>query len=320
MVVGHVPRNISVACSAFLRRAGALTCTVTGVRQYSSDLPQGGLEIPCRLTFSASTKEVGKIQKLLLLAPSNTGKTLIVSNIKTATTSNPEPTTSSMAIGLLNVKPDPDQGDCDLTIEPPPIKRCRTSNSATEDVIWLKLERNTLTLLDKEVLSNSMQLNDCHINYCQGLLKKQFPLVGGFISTLIQNTKLKNKIACGIQIIHCEQQKHWIVAVRSDSCHNPIRIYDSLFKTVDAESKHTLMNLFKKVGKFKFTSVNMQIQRGSNDCGLFAIAVATDLAHGNDPVNVIFEQKKMRDHLMRSLESGSLQAFPRLAQSNNTGS
>ena len=100
-----------------------------------------------------------------------------------------------MAIGLLIVKPDPDQGDeCDLTIEAPSIKRYQTSNSASEDAIWLKLERNTLTLLDKKVLSNNMQLNDRHINYCQGLLKKQFPLVGGFISTLIQNTKVKNKI------------------------------------------------------------------------------------------------------------------------------
>ena len=63
VAVGHVPRNISVACSAFLRRGGVITCTITGVRQYSSDLLQGGLEIPCRLTFSGSTKEVGKIQK-----------------------------------------------------------------------------------------------------------------------------------------------------------------------------------------------------------------------------------------------------------------
>ena len=65
------------------------------------------------------------------------------------------------------------------------------------------------------------------------------------------------------------------------------------FKMVDEEFKHTLMNMFKKVGR--------------NDCGLVAIAVASDLAHGKDPANVFFEQNKMRDHLMRNLESGSLQ-------------
>ena len=49
--------------------------------------------------------------------------------------------------------------------------------------------------------------------------------------------------------------------------------------------------LVQKVGKFKFTSVNMQVQEGYINCSLFAIAVATDLAYGNDPANVIFEQK-----------------------------
>ena len=77
------------------------------------------------------------------------------------------------------------------------------------------------------------------------------------------------------------------------------------------------MSLFKKVGKFKFTSVNMQVQEGNVDCVLFAIAVATDLAYGNDPANVIFEQKKMRNHVLGNLESGSLQPFPRLTKSIN---
>ena len=170
----------------------------------------------------------------------------------------------------------------------------------------------------KEALCTDSELNDRHINYCQGLLKKQFPLIGGFILTLLQNSTLKDKISCGIQIIHCQQRNHWIVAVRSESCHNPIRIYDSLYTAVDEESKCTIMNLFKKVGKFKFTSVDMQVQEGNIDCGLFAIAVATDLAYGNDPANVIFEQNKMRNHVLENLESGSLQPFPRLEQNTNS--
>ena len=60
---------------------------------------------------------------------------MIATNIKAATASNPGPNTGSMAIGPLSVKPDPDQGDYDLRIESPPIKRCRTSNIATEDTI-----------------------------------------------------------------------------------------------------------------------------------------------------------------------------------------
>ena len=52
-VVGHIPRKISCICSVFLRRGGSIPihCIVAGSRRYSRDLPQGGLEIPCRLLF-----------------------------------------------------------------------------------------------------------------------------------------------------------------------------------------------------------------------------------------------------------------------------
>ena len=53
--VGHVPRKISPICSIFIHRGGLITCTVTGSRRYSTDLEQGGLEIPCLLKFSSSS-------------------------------------------------------------------------------------------------------------------------------------------------------------------------------------------------------------------------------------------------------------------------
>ena len=51
-VVGHVLCFLSCIVLLFLRRSGSLTCHVSGYWQYSSDLPQGGLEIPCIYTFS----------------------------------------------------------------------------------------------------------------------------------------------------------------------------------------------------------------------------------------------------------------------------
>ena len=51
VVVVHLPRKISRVCSLFLRRGGAIECTVTGGRRYSSDLRQGGLNVPCSLLF-----------------------------------------------------------------------------------------------------------------------------------------------------------------------------------------------------------------------------------------------------------------------------
>ena len=50
---------------------------------------------------------------------------------------------------------------------------------------------------------------------------------------------------------------------------------------------------------------------GSNDCGLFAIAYATELAHGGDPAKVVYSQGEMRSHFIKCLENGILTPFPR---------
>ena len=66
LTVGHVPRLISAICSIFIRRGGSLVCVVTGSRQYSADLPQGGLEVPCQYIFRTSNQaESDKTRKLI---------------------------------------------------------------------------------------------------------------------------------------------------------------------------------------------------------------------------------------------------------------
>ena len=64
--VGHVPRKVSAPCTLFLRKGGTLKCRITAVhRRYSADLPQGGLEIPCKLVFSGQDEMIVKIKKLI---------------------------------------------------------------------------------------------------------------------------------------------------------------------------------------------------------------------------------------------------------------
>ena len=54
-----------------------------------------------------------------------------------------------------------------------------------------------------------------------------------------------------------------------------------------------------------------QTQQGGVDCGLFAFAFAYELADGNDPSDVSFDQGKMCQHLVQCLEKGRLEAFSR---------
>ena len=49
----------------FFQWGGTIQCRATTSRCYSGDLPQGGLEIPCILTFVGSPKYIGKISKLV---------------------------------------------------------------------------------------------------------------------------------------------------------------------------------------------------------------------------------------------------------------
>ena len=51
------------ACSLFLQRSGNIKCTITEARCNSSDLSQGGLEVPCTLHFSGDAK-LGRSYKL----------------------------------------------------------------------------------------------------------------------------------------------------------------------------------------------------------------------------------------------------------------
>jgi len=54
---GHVPRQISPLSSVFIRRGGCINCVNTGPRCYLSDLPQGGLEVPCHFIFNIKSAE-----------------------------------------------------------------------------------------------------------------------------------------------------------------------------------------------------------------------------------------------------------------------
>ena len=67
VIIGHLPRKVSRVCSLFLRRGGTIHCRVTGGRRYSHDLPQGGLEIPCRIVFGAKQDQLKKLKRALKL-------------------------------------------------------------------------------------------------------------------------------------------------------------------------------------------------------------------------------------------------------------
>ena len=272
-IVGHVPRNISAVCHFFLRKNGNIICQVTGRRRYSLDLAQGGLEVPCSLTFSgAECHLMNKVQKLIEKAPAISAS---------------EPPSKKVKIEKVSNIDDDDGNDIEL--------------------IWLSLHGCcSLTLSDKNVLSQDKMLNDRHINFAQKLLLNQFPNTEGLQCTLLQNKMPRKKIEAGVQIIH-DRGNHWIVASTINSASNVVKVYDSIYTNVDVRTKKIIVNLFKLSDEPKFDVVKMQKQVGSKDCGLFSIAVVTALLFDG---NMTFCQQKMRQHLLSCFEAKLLSLFP----------
>ena len=54
-------------------------------------------------------------------------------------------------------------------------------------------------------------------------------------------------------------------------------------------------------------------QHGGADCGLFAGAFAVDLAYGNSPESLVYNQRVMRAHLTKCFANGKITPFPRSA-------
>ena len=138
--------------------------------------------------------------------------------------------------------------------------------------------------LDSVLMTGEM-LSDIHINFAQSLLKRQFPNLRGFQSTLYQQ---KEAQCCNsevwndqLQIVH-SRGDHWIAASSIGCVNGGVNVYDSFYTALDETTERVLCKLFY-TSTPNIKMLSMQKQVGGRDCGLFAIAVITAIANGKDP-------------------------------------
>ena len=155
---------------------------------------------------------------------------------------------------------------------------------------------------DEEAIIMDNELTDVKENFAQQLLKAQFKNIRGLESTLLQqksSSLSKDSIQNRIQILFCKQRKHWIKATTINCTQNEVKVYDSLFQYLDRESIQLVETLFRCDGidpQIKMIQCRKQIE--AKDCGIFAIAFATAIAHGLNPSRQNFNQQAMRAHLV----------------------
>ena len=301
-IIGHVPRRFSSVCSIFLRKGGDLSCEIMGTKRYSSDLPQGGMEIPCIYVFRGNETDVAKVKKFKsVVFPDGLKSSQLIDSSKSEPVRKKrkveEELTSQVQSSSVNVADD----TCMRTVGQ-----------------WLQFDRIVVTSQDKDIITSGGLLNDQIMHFAQNLLLYQFRHVQmcGLQSTLLQQSKEIRLFPTGkpvLQVIHCQKCRHWIVAstINIDSSNSnsaDVCVYDSLYTSVDDETLSLLKKLFGTHINIKLPS--MQTQVGSADCGLFAIATLVALLYNVDPSKQKFNQPMMRQHLITCFERNAFVMFP----------
>jgi hypothetical protein len=266
--VGHVPKKISSVCSLFLQHGGSITCKVTGRRRHSEDLPQGGLEISCTLAFEGGLKDVTKVEKL---------------------------------VTKFLERP--------VEMQDTPAEKNHLSGHVSEDEPSRKKRRPDDNHLDVETESilDGVKLTDLHVHFAQQLLKRQFPHLNGLQPTVLQAKKspgAKKPLPNQLQVIH-SRGDHWILASNIGSRNGDVSVYDSVYRSIDKETRAVITNLFQSS---TLKLVESQKQEGGADWGIFAIATATALAHGIKPPS--FNRSAMRRHLVHCFKEELMTLFP----------
>ena len=310
--VGHVPRSISAICSIFIRRGGSIVCLVNGSRRYSSNLPQGGLEIPCILKFVArNLNEVGKTRRQL----ESTLHTC--TSLCTGTTMPSSEVIVSMVSSQLQSKAQFSSStpvDSDVPFDPPMLKIDDHLSDSSVDItescsVDYKPPAKKQKIFDSEKIIMGEELSDVEINYAQQLLKEKHPNINGLRTTLYKG-KIP-EIENSVQIVHCLARHHWITVSTIDCMDVEVRVFDSLFTNCDKETEAVIRGLYQReTENIRIIMSRCQKQTSGSDCGLFAIAFAMALVFNEHPSKLKFNQQKMRSHLVECFTKQEMTPFP----------
>ncbi len=75
--------------------------------------------------------------------------------------------------------------------------------------------------------------------------------------------------------------------------------------SVSLEIKQHICSFYKcRAKQVHFDYINVDRQTNGSDCGLYALAYATELVHSGDPSLFVFDSSNLRDHILNCLRLG----------------
>lgn len=192
-----------------------------------------------------------------------------------------------------------------LKIKSPPKKQ-----------VWVSFDHRTghsLLMEDKWLIQTGKCLNDRIIDGWQFLLQKKFSHCGGFypaVPAYHGKYKKETKKRDIVQVINSEG-KHWVAFSTIGCSVGVVHWLDSLHGSPTKHHEKIIAELLECANEYiQIDTVNVDIQEGNVDCGLFALANVTAVLNGIDVSMIKFDQKQMRQHLVSCLEKKSPEAFP----------
>ena len=193
--------------------------------------------------------------------------------------------------GELALKSDVHFNDCLLVAEEIPSSPLSKLRKKREKQMQKNLCKQTnfqvqLTDEDLEIVRSGRKLTDAHMLAVGNILKDQFPHIQGHQHTgRSQDLSFVRLDGPFIQILNNERN-HWLTVEGVDG--SLVRVYDSLCSSTTASTKLQIASIVKPTSRsISVHRQKMHSQTNAVDCGLFAIAYATDLAHGNNPATFV---------------------------------
>ncbi len=171
-----------------------------------------------------------------------------------------------------------------------------------------------LFMTDKAAILNKQCLSCRIMDAGQEMLRKATmatPKIDGWQSIQLgANYRFKEIRGEFIQIMHV-RQNHWITVSNIRCATDTVCVYDSHYQSVDIDTQMQICSFLRSTSDtVTFVMANMQSQNNSFDCGVYAIATATELAHKRDPCICHWDPSTFRLHLVDCLQKGKLSPFP----------
>ena len=175
-----------------------------------------------------------------------------------------------------------------------------------EDKEDLKITVGLPVEIEKVLQHPTKWLDDRIINHAQELIKRKYKDTDGLQDPVLQ--RFATVDGTFVQVLHVNNN-HWICVAGNKN--NEISVYNSMGGNLSQDTVHVIARMVKcEDEEFMVKLMPVQHQTNGSDCGLFALAFATDFAEGIDPSERYYDEKALRNHQLQCFRNNEINQFP----------